>query len=155
MLERVVQRLLGNAIQTFLDFRRKPGLPLHLKPGLQPGPPLHGFQTGLQRADETFPLQHGRAQLKDHQPHFAHRFLGRLSQLLQIVGSLLHLAVHEQAGGGLGVHGHAVDFLRDRIVQFARQPLAFAQRGHLSSLFVETGVLDGNGRLVAQGLEHG
>ena len=44
--------------------------------------------------------------------------------------------------------GNAIQRLRHRIVQLARQALTFAERGKLPCLIVELGILDGHRRLV-------
>ena len=156
MLERVVQRFLRDMVELFLHRVRHERRVLHAllqQLSLDAATRLHRLQAGLDRARQPHLLQVHRPQLEDEQAHLPQRFLRGVAQIAQVVGRLGRLPHRQQAGRRLGVEGHAVEVLRHRVVQLARQPVALLRgRGSLR-LLAEPGGLDGKRGLVGHRLD--
>ena len=150
--DEVVQRLHRDAIDVGFDGARQADHPVGTQFRFQSRTGFDGFEAGFQRRDQSVLLEQGRIQFQNQQAHFLQGLHGVVLDLSQVVLHLLDIALVGRTAGGGGIETDGVQQLCDRVVQFAGDAIAFFEGGQILRLFVEAGVLNGDGDLVGDGL---
>ncbi len=153
--QRVVQRLLGDIIQFFLDARRQ-GVPFAggQKTGLDTHPLFDGIQALLECTHQSDLLEHGRTQLKEQEAHFLERLFALLRDLLKVNGGVRRVKpplFRHHPPTACQKH-RAVEGLNHRIVQLARQAVSLLLHGNRLCLLIEPHVLNRRRNFAGDGL---
>ncbi len=153
VLGHIVQRLLGNAVQGNVNVFRERALTLHCHRDGHARPSRDGFTKLSQQVVQARFGQSRRSQLQQQGTHLGHGPPAQLPQFLQELSPLILIAFPE-SGQCLGDEAGRKQRLGDGVVQLAGQPTALFHHGQLLGLLVEASVLNGDSRLVRQGLKH-
>src|SRR5437879_1896253 len=139
---RIVQRLLGDAVEGLLAFPAHHGLATKRFLDRDPVPDAKDRGVVLERAGEPFAFEGLGAQLENQRPHLCQR---RLRKTKDIFERLLHLGriLGQQLLGGPRPERDAVDGLRYRIMKVASEPLALLERNLLPRRAEQARIIDG------------
>ena len=124
VLECIVECLLGDLVQLVFGARRKVDAVIIAQARAQAGSLLDCSHAPFQRAVQTVPLQLGRTQLVDHQPHFFECLARDITDAHQLLLRLVCLTLGKQSSRPFAEERETVERLGYRVVQLARQPLA-------------------------------
>ncbi len=144
----VVERLLGDAVEDDLDVRRQGdglvGLDVHRDLRLAP----EGVAEALEQRGERRRLEGGGPELEEQRAHLGQGGADEPAQALEVVRALGRVPL-PHGRQRLGDQGGAVDALRHRVVQVARQRLAFLLGRLFGRPVVEPVDLDHRGERLA------
>ena len=133
MLDHVVERLLGDAVERLLDIQRQAIRQVGLQQDGEPDAALERRHMGPQRLDEPVALEARRPQLEQERAHLGERLTLELAQLLELLERRLAVPGQQHLDGA-GHEGHREQRLGHRVVELARQMGPLGARCQLGGL---------------------